>query len=106
VVLDHVLDANARRPFLSGLGEKNHVTVERHVEPFQRQHRHQRGDDVVLVVDGAAAVDIAAVARSAERGERPLLGVDRDHVGMSHQEQRALGAIAFEPRNHVDAVRL
>ena len=45
-------------------------------EALQQQHRHQRGGEVVLVVDRAAAVDVAAVAGRAERRELPLRLVD------------------------------
>lgn len=44
--------------------------------PFEFEHEHEAGDDVVLVVDGAAPVDVATVARGAEGREGPLLGVN------------------------------
>ena len=62
VLVGHELDADARRALFARFGQEDHVAVERHVLPLQQQHRHERGDDVVLVVDRAAAVDIAAVA--------------------------------------------
>ena len=62
------------------------------------------GGEVVLVVDRAAAVDVAAVARRAERRELPLRRVDGDVVGVPHDEQRPLLAVALQPRDDVRAV--
>ena len=67
-VLAHdILDPDARRSFLPGLGEKDDVAIERHVLPLQRQHHHQRGDEVVLVVHRAAAVDVTAIPGGGKR---------------------------------------
>ena len=60
--------------FLARFGEEDDVAVERHIQPLEHQHRHQRGGDVVLVVDGAAAVDVAAIARRAEGGNVHFVG--------------------------------
>jgi len=46
---------------LARLGQEDHVAVERGAGALQHQHQHQAGDEVVLVVDRAAAVDVAAV---------------------------------------------
>ena len=99
-------DAEAHRAFFAGLEERDDVAVERHVLALQRQQRHDRGRDVVLVVDGAAAVDVAVLAQRAERGMGPLLGVDVHRVGVRHQQQRPLLARALEPRDQVGPVRL
>ena len=72
---------------------------------LQPQHRHQPGGDVLLVVHRAAAVDVAAVARGAERREGPLLRVHVDRVGVRHDQQRPLAAVAFEARDEVGPVR-
>ncbi len=106
VVLDQELDAELRAGLLAGLGQEDHVAVERHVQPLQLQHHHQRGDDVVLVVHGAAAVDVAAVARGRERRMRPLRRVDLDDVGVAHDEQRPLLAGAAQPRDEVRSRRV
>ena len=106
VVLHHELDAELRAGFLAGLGQEDHVAIERHVQPLQLQHHHQGGDDVVLVVDGAASVDVAAVARGRERRMRPLRGVDLDHVGVAHDEERPLLAVASQPRHEIGPRRI
>ena len=69
---DDEVDADAGAALLAGLREKDDVAIERHVLPLQQQHRHQRRRQIVLVVHGASAVDVAAVACRAERRERPL----------------------------------
>ena len=61
VVVDHELRADVGRAFLARLGQQDDVAVERGVGALQLQDQHQPGDEVVLVVDRAAAVDIAAV---------------------------------------------
>ena len=61
--------------------------------------------EVVLVVDGAAAVDVAAVARGAERRVLPLRRVDVHDVACAHEQQRPLAAVAFEPRDDVRPMR-
>ena len=70
--------------FLSGLREKNHVAVERHVLPLEHEHHHQRGHEVVLVVERTPPINVSAVARAAERREGPLRCVDRHHIGVCH----------------------
>jgi hypothetical protein len=102
----HVADAEVRLPFLAGFGQQNHVAVEWHVEPLEQQERHHRRGQVVLVVDGAAAVHEAAVARGAEGRERPLRGIDGDRVEMPEDEERPLRAVALEARHHVGTLRI
>ena len=106
MLLRHELDADPRRALFSSLSKKNHIAVERHARALQQEHRHQRCGDVVFVVDGAAAIDVAAVARRAERRERPFRGVDVHGVGVPHQEQRSLLAVPFQPGDDIQPVRL
>jgi hypothetical protein len=106
VLPDHELDAEVRIPFFAGLGEENDVAIERDALPLQQQHRHQRAGDVVLVVHRPARVDVAAFARRAERRVLPFRRVDGDHVGVRHDEQRALPAAALEPRHEVRPLRI
>ena len=61
------------------------------------------GDEVVLVVHGAAAVHVAAVAHGAERRVRPLRGVDGHHVGVAHDQDGPLLAVALDARDDVRA---
>ena len=78
VLVDHELRADFGRAFLARLGQEDHVAIERGVRALQHQHQHQAGDQVVLVVDRAAAVDVAAGDVGAERTViDPLLRVDR-----------------------------
>ena len=106
VLADHVLDAEVGVALFARLGQKDDVAVERHVEPLQQQHRHQPAGEVVLVVDRAARVDPAAVARGAERRELPLRLVDGDDVAVPHDQQRLLLAVALQPRDDVGALRV
>ena len=106
VLVGHELDADARRTLFAGLGQEDDVAIERHVLPLEHQHDHQAGDDVVLVVHGAAAVDVAAVARGAEGRIRPLLRVDVDDVGVPHDEEGPLLAVALEAGDDVRTLGL
>ena len=90
-----------RRAFLARLGEQDHVAVEGHVLPLEQQHGHHRRRQVVLVVDGAAPVDEAAVAGGAEGRKLPFRRIHRHGVEMTEQQERALAAVALEPRHHV-----
>src|SRR5688500_3787576 len=60
VLIHHVLDDHARASFFTCLEQRDHVTIECDVHPLERQHQHEDCGDIVLVVDGPAAVDIAA----------------------------------------------
>ena len=77
VAVGHELRADVRRAFLAGFGQQDHVAIERRLGAMQLQDEHQAGDQVVLVVDRAAAVDVAAVdgrrrtaGRSTSSGRR------------------------------------
>ena len=76
------------------------------VGALELQHQHQAGDQVVLVVDRAATVDVAAVALGAEGRMGPLLRIDRHHVGVSHHQERPLLAVALEPGDEVGPLRV
>ena len=103
MLLGDEADPDARVPLLSRLGEEDHVAVERDVEPLEQQHRHETGGDVVLIVDGAAPVDVAAVPRGGERRMRPLRRVHGDDVGVPHDQERALAAGSLEAGDDVGA---
>ena len=106
VLVRHQLDADACRALLARLRQEDHVAVQRQVGALQQQHHHQRRREVVLVVHRAAAVDVAAVAHRAERRMRPLLRVHVDDVGVAHDQQRPLAAVALDARDHVGPVGL
>ena len=99
MLVDDELDADARAAFFARLGEEDDVAIERHVQPLEQQHHHQRRRDIVLVVHGATAVDITAVARRAEGWRRPLLGIDIDDVRVRHEQERPLLAVPLQPRD-------
>ena len=101
VLVHHELDADAGRPFLAGFRQEDDVAIERHIQPLQGEHRHERCHDVVLVVERAAPVDVAVRHHRPERRMRPLGGIDVDRVRMPHHEQRTLPAGAFQPRDDV-----
>ena len=95
VLLRHEVDADRlgrRAALLARLRQKDHVAIERHLQPFQFQQDHQPGDDMRFVVERTARIDVPAVARRAERREFPLRGIHRDDVGVAHQQNRPLGA--------------
>ena len=90
--------------FFAGLGQEDHVAVERDVQPLQQQHRHQRRGQVVLVVDGAAAVDVAAFARRAQRRVGPFRFIGGDGIAVADDQERPLPAVALQPRHQVGTV--
>src|SRR5581483_6706733 len=59
-----------------------------------------------LVVRCTAGVDVAAFVRRAERIKRPLVSLRGDDVGVAHYQDRALAAVALDPRDQVGARRL
>ncbi len=73
------------------------VDVADHVGHEDRRHR--------LVVDGAAAAEIAVDLLQLERVEIPVLALGLDHVEMRKQQQRAARAGAVQPRHQVAFAR-
>ena len=92
--------------FLAGFRDEDHVAVERHMRPLQQQHGHHGRHEVALVVQRAAAVDVAALARGAERRKGPLGGVHADRVAVAHDQQRPLGTVALQPGDQIGAGRI
>jgi hypothetical protein len=86
-----------------GSFRNSHVAIESDLRPLQQEHSHQPGRHVVLVVDGAAAVDIAVFAGGAEGWVLPLRRVDGDDVAVTHDEERPLAPVTLQPRHHVRA---
>ena len=106
VLVRHQLDADACRALLTRLRQEDHVAVQRQVGALEQQHHHQRRREVVLVVHRAAAVDVAAIPHGAERRMRPLLRVHIHDVGVAHDQQRPLAAVALDARDDVRPVGL
>ncbi len=105
MAVGHELRADIRRAFFAGFGEQDDVAIERHVLPLQHQHQHDAGHEVVLVIDGAASIYVAAFADRAERRMRPLGGIDGHHVGVAHDQDWTLLAVALDARDEVGARR-
>ena len=95
VVVDQVFDAGAGGGFLAGFGGEDYVAVERDVLALEEQHGHQAGGYLPLVVLGAAAVDVAVLEFGAERRDAPLGRVHLHGVGVAHQQNGPLRAVAF-----------
>ena len=106
MLVDQVFDAGSGGGFLAGLRDKDHVAIERDMETLQHHHRHEVGQQIALVVQRAAAVDIAALAGGAEGREDPFGSIDPDRVAVAHDQQRPLGSVAFQPGNQVGAGRV
>ena len=106
MILDEVADADAGAALLTRLRHKDHVAIERHVQPLQQQHGHHAGGQVVLVVDGAAAIHPAAFAGGAQGRVSPFLVVRGHGVAVTHHEDRPLPAVAFQPRNQVRSIHV
>ena len=106
MLVDDVLDADFRRALFTRFGEKNDVAIEQHVAALEQQHHHQRCRQIVLVVDGAAPVDVAAIAIGAERRVGPLFGIHVHDIRVSQDEQRTLAPGALESRDDVRTMGL
>ena len=103
VLVDQERNAHGGGAFFAGLGKEDDVAIERGALTLDEDDRHQRGGEIVFVVDGAAAVDVAAFAVGRERPIDPFLGVDVDGVGVADDEERLLLAGAFEAGDDVGA---
>jgi hypothetical protein len=105
VLVGDELDAKTGAAFFAGLEQQDHIAIERHIQAFERQHHHQGRDDVVLVVNCSASVDVAAILGAAEWRMGPLLRIDVDGIGVRHQQQGLLLAAAFQPSDEVRTMR-
>ena len=76
--------------------EEDDVAIERHVQPLQHQHHHQRRDRRCPCRRRCRGRRHSRRARGAERRMCPLRGVDVDDVGVAHDEQRPLAAVALQ----------
>ncbi len=106
VILDHVVDADFRRAFLPGFGEEDDVAVEFDAVALEHDQQHQPGRDVVLVIERAPAIDPAVFAQSAERFLVPFFRLHADDIRMPHDQDRALGAVAIDPRDEICPIRV
>ena len=106
VLIDHELNADSRGAFFASFEQHDDIAIQRHVVALEQQQRDERAGDVVFVVDGAAAVDVATVTLGAERRKRPFLRIDVDGVGVRHDQQRAPLAVAFQTRHQIGSIGL
>ena len=86
------------------LGQEDDVAVERQAAALGEQHDHQIGGQVVLVVARAAAPDIALTLDRAERIDRPLLALHADDIGVRHQKDGPLRAVALDAGDEIGAL--
>src|SRR5215467_9597698 len=49
VLIHHKSNAEPRSSLLASLKQKNHITIQRNVQPFQRQRGHESSSNVVFV---------------------------------------------------------
>ena len=107
MLIDHELRTDIGRTFLARLGEENHVAIERGVRALEHEHQHQAGDEVVLVINRATAVHVAAGQIGAERPViDPLLRIDGDDVGVAQDEDGLLLAVPLDACDEIGAVRV
>src|SRR5262249_9943091 len=59
VVIRHELNAEPAAAFLARFPEKNDIAIEWYVESLQRDRRHQRAGDIILVVYSSTPVNVA-----------------------------------------------
>ena len=100
------IHSGAQRPGLFvRLGEQNDVAIEHDFAPVQVHHHGQFGGEQLLVVLGAAAVDVAVLFDGRQRIHRPLRAIGGHHIAVRDQQQRALLARAAQARHEVEALR-
>ena len=96
-----------RRPgLLVGLGKQNDVAIERRLAPVQVHHHGQFRREIVLIIFGAAAIDVAVLLDAGEGIHRPLRTVRGHHIAMGDQQERTLVARSPQPRHEVQALRI
>ena len=106
MILDHIVDAEPCRPLLARLGQEDHIPVEFDFGALQQQHQHQRGSDIVLIVEGPAAIHVPILDDGGERIDGPVIALHADYVGVAHDQNRPLAAVATMPRKQVRARRV
>ena len=90
---------------LVGRGEEDDVAAQRLATALQQQHRQQLHHARALHVHRAAAVDAPVAHDAAERRHVPELLLDRHHVEVIAEQQRAAAAVAVQPRDQRLAAR-
>ncbi len=83
--------------FLVRRREEDHVTLERHPGPPQRQERQQLGDPLALHVERAASPHVAVPHRAAKGIDLPELRARQDDVHVMEQDERPPAAVSGEP---------
>ena len=79
---DDSFDAGVAALFFVVIGQENYVALERNSVALERNDRGEIRDDHALVVNRAAAVEIAALSYGGERIYRPFFASDADNIQM------------------------
>jgi hypothetical protein len=104
VVLDHPVDAHGGPALLARRPEEDDVAVQAVALGGQLNEGRQRGGEHPLVVDGAAAVQVAFAEGGLEGVRLPLAGVGAHHVHVAHHQHRLLPRVpGAEARDEVGA---
>src|SRR5262249_279724 len=103
VLLDHVVDAIARSPLLAGLGEEDHVAIQRYVHALEQHQDHHAGDDVRFVIARASGIDGVVLPDGGEGIDGPLFTLHADDVRVAHQKDRTFGAAALYAGDEIGA---
>ena len=106
MLVHHEFNAGTGCPFLARLRQKDDVAIQLCPAAFEKQHDHEIGGQLVLVVDGAASPNVAVFEDGAEGIYRPFVALDSDHVGVGHQEHRAFSPVSFETGYEICARRV
>ena len=93
-------------PSFARLGKKNHIPVKLDLGAPQQQHQHQRRCNIVLIVKRPATVNVSILGDCPERIDGPIFGLRTDNVGVAHDQNRLLGAVAPKPRDQIRALRV
>src|ERR1700681_2721886 len=107
MVLEQIMRTVMRRigEFFVGRERQDDVAIglEALLDVFDQVGDEDRGHR--LVVDGAAAAEIAVDLLQLERVEIPVLALSFDHIEVSNKEDRLARASAAQSRNEVTLTR-
>jgi hypothetical protein len=96
LALQELLHAGQAAALFIGNGEEDDVAAERRPSALQVEQRHHVRDRDRLVVDRAAAPDVAPFPLAAERRVAPPLRVGRDDVDVAEEQQRLASGVGAD----------
>ena len=79
-----------------GLGQEDHIPIQRDFQADVVQHHLQAGNPRALVVNRAPPIDKAIAHQAAERIDRPLVPLHANYVNVAHHQQRLFRSVTFE----------